>query len=189
MFFPFILCFLSALPLLTLFLASSYLLLTLLMPSGPNDGGFPSPFLPHLHRLSFAYTSPKVRLYYKNFTPTRTRVWICKDTKKMPYREIYFSTICFEPVSQGAGTVSPSSTQGVAKYFPSPCRLHGQNGHAHRQLYALLRNLYPLGKCMGSAGEGWEKCLADDRYQAGFYLVHDSPLIRPYMHRGRMKAE
>ena len=85
----------SSLPPLCLFLPSSYPLLTLLMPSAPFDGGFPIPFLPHLHRPRYDHTSTKVRLDYKNFTPTRTREWFCKDTKKMPYREIYFSTIRF----------------------------------------------------------------------------------------------
>lgn len=121
MFFCFAFILIVFLSLLCLFFLSSWSLLPLLMPSATSDDVFPTPFSPSFHRPRSAYTSHKVHLCYDYPLPTRTRVWICKITKKMPYSEIYFSTALarslFARCTQGDGKVQPRTWQGVGILF------------------------------------------------------------------------
>ena len=64
--------------------------------------------------------------------------------------------------TQSADSVYPSLTQGVPKLYPRSSQVLPKSKQAPRAWQ-------PLAKCMGKAGEGWEKSLADDKaVQAGF---------------------
>ena len=112
--------------------SSAHCLLVFYFPSSyplcPSMFVFKS-FLPSFHSLFAPFSPPKLHLRYAHTTtksPPHARAYgFAKVRRKCHIGKFIFPPSVLNPFSQGAGTVSPSSTQGVAKYFPSPSRLHG----------------------------------------------------------------
>ena len=118
--------------------------------SSPTDT--PTPRVPSLGSMldTMPGLSPrKIRLRYNKPLSHAHAYGFAKLRRKCHIVKFIFS----QGFSQGANSVYPSSTQGVPKYFP-------------RSSQVVPKSKLPpwawqsLAKCMGKAGEGWEKCLA-----------------------------